>query len=137
MPEERQKELSLRLADVEKDSEILILSGDFLDDGIRKIKNGADDYFKIYIAEYEGEVIGFGMIEYGRIIKDIASNGMYVCEEHRCMGFAANILRQLKQIVEDNGCRAFSGCWYYNHNSKKSMESAGAYSKTRLLRFYF
>jgi uncharacterized membrane-anchored protein YitT (DUF2179 family) len=35
------------------------------------------------------------------------------------------------------GYTAVSGCWYYNHNSKKTMESAGGYSKTRLLKFYF
>ncbi len=133
---ERQKELQLRPADIDKDEPILKLSGDFLDGEIENIRNGLD-VLKIYIAEYNSKVVGFGVIQYGRVIEDIASIGMYVCEEYRCQGIAANILQSLKHIVQNNGCRAFSGCWYYNHNSKKSMESAGAYSKTRLLRFYF
>lgn len=133
---ERQVELQLRLADIDKDEQILKLSGDFLDGEIENIRKGRDT-LKIYIAESKDKVVGFGVIEYGRVIKDIASIGMYVCEEFRCQGIAANILQKLKHIVQNNGCRAFSGCWYYNHNSKKSMESAGAYSKTRLIRFYF
>ena len=48
-----------------------------------------------------------------------------------------NAMVPLKQISSEKGCQVLSGCWYYNHNSKKSMESAGAYSKTRLIRFYF
>jgi hypothetical protein len=30
-----------------------------------------------------------------------------------------------------------SGCWYYNHNSRKTIESAGRYSRTRLLNVTF
>ena len=134
--EERHKELQLRLADIDADEQILKLSGDFLDEEIKNIRNGLD-VLKIYIVEYHNKVVGFGVVQYGRVIDDIASIGMYVCEEYRCQGIAANILQNLKHIVQNNGFRAFSGCWYYNHNSKKSMESAGAYSKTRLLRFYF
>ena len=129
------KELQLRLAGID-DEQTLKLSGDFLTGEIEKIRNGID-YLKIYIVEYDNKVVGFGVVEYGRVLDDVASIGMYVCEEYRCQGIAANILQSLKHIVQSNGYRAFSGCWYYNHNSKKSMESAGAYSKTRLIRFYF
>ncbi|MDR7856595.1 GNAT family N-acetyltransferase [Tissierella sp.] len=133
---ERQKVLQLRLADIDNDHQILKLSGDFLNGEIESIRKGLG-FLKIYIAEYNNKVVGFGVIQYGRVIEDVASIGMYVCEEYRCQGIAANILQNLKHIVQNNGFRAFSGCWYYNHNSKKSMESAGAYSKTRLIRFYF
>ena len=133
---EQQKPLKLRLADVNKDYDALKLSGDFLDGEIEKLHKG-NDYLNIYIAEYNGNIVGFGVIEYGRVLSDIASIGMYVCDQYRRQGIGANILQQLKHICQENGCRAFSGCWYYNHNSKKSMESAGAYSKTRLIRFYF
>lgn len=128
--------LTLRLADVDKDEELFKLSKGFLDGEADSIRNGLD-VLKIYIAELDSEIVGFGVIQYGQIVKDIASIGMYVCEEFRRKGIAANILQNLKHIAWDNGCRAFSGCWYYNHNSKKSMESAGAYSKSRLVRFFF
>lgn len=133
---ERQKVLQLRLADIDNDKQILTLSGDFLNGEIENIRNGIDS-LKIYIVEYGNKVVGFGVVQYGIVLEDIASIGMYVCEEYRCQGIGTNILQNLKQIVQNNGYRAFSGCWYYNHNSKKSMESAGAYSKTRLIRFYF
>lgn len=67
----------------------------------------------------------------------IASIGMFVMPDKRQNGYAASILKVLQKLVESKGYKARSGCWYYNHNSKKSMESAGAFSKTRLLRFYF
>ena len=133
---EHQKALQLRLANINKDQQILKLCGDFLKEEIENIRNGLE-VLKIYIVEDDNKVVGFGVIQYGRVIEDIASIGMYVCEEYRCQGYAANILQHLKHIARSKGCRVFSGCWYYNHNSKKSMESAGAYSKTRLIRFYF
>lgn len=103
---------------------------------MKQIQNGLE-VLKIYIVEIDNTLVGFGVVQYGRVLEDTASIGMYVCEEYRCQGIAANILQSLKHIVWKNNCRAFSGCCYYNHNSKKSMESAGAYSKTRLIRFYF
>jgi glucan-binding YG repeat protein len=66
-----------------------------------------------------------------------ASVGMYVIEQHRCKGYAGDILYLESQIAEREGYTAISGCWYYNHNSKKSMESIGGFAKSRLLRFYF
>jgi hypothetical protein len=128
-------DIKLELADVEKDENILNLCHSFLKDEIENIKKGIDE--EIYIARYGNDVIGFGVIEYQKIINIYASIGMIVCEEHRQKGFGANILNGLKNIVRGKGLRAISGCWYYNHNSKKTMGSAGAYSKTRLLRFYF
>ena len=130
--------VALRLADVtnEKDVSSLALAGDFLEGDVQKIREGLD-VLKIYIAEIENKIVGFGVIQYGRVLPDIASTGMYVLEAHRQQGIAACLLQSLKNIAENNACRVFSGCWYYNHNSKKSMEAAGAYSKSRMLRFYF
>jgi len=130
--------IELTVADVENDEdiEILKLGEDFFDKEIEKLRGGAD-YLKIYVARKGGEAVGFGIIEYGKVIEDIASIGMYVIERHRKQGFGTAILRELRQIAEIKGKRVFSGCWYYNHNSKKTIESAGGYSKTRLMRFYF
>ena len=76
--------IEMRLADVDKDYEILAICGDFLEDEIKKIRSGTIiDYLEIYIAEYNGDVVGFGVVEYGRIIKDISSIGMYVCPQFR------------------------------------------------------
>ena len=91
----------------------------------------------IYIARILDEVVGFGIIDYGRVVPHFASFGMFVRSEYRCQGMATNILISLKNVVHAKGLEPISGCWYYNHNSKKSAQSAGMYSKTRLLRIYF
>jgi GNAT superfamily N-acetyltransferase len=138
IPESNQKNLTLKLADMEQDAETLKLGIDFLADEIQSIKEeGETTTLRIYIAYDAGVVVGFGVIDYGRVVKDIASIGMFVIEEYRQQGYASNLLQELKIISKNNGCRAFSGCWYYNHNSLKSMHSAMAYSKTRLLKFHF
>jgi predicted acetyltransferase len=128
-------DIKLELANVEKDEEILNICHDFLKDEIVNIKKGKDE--EIYIARLKNDVIGFGVIDYQKIVNIYASIGMIVREEYRQKGFGSNILNGLRNIVKGKGLQAISGCWYYNHNSKKTMESAGAYSKTRLLRFYF
>lgn len=133
---ERQRPIALRLADLDRDAEAFVHCGDFLDGEIKRIKNG-DNCLELYLAELEGEIAGYGVIQYGNILPELASIGMFVREEYRGQGIAASILKSLQGIAEKNDCKVRSGCWYYNHNSKKSMESAGAYSKTRLMRFYF
>jgi len=127
--------VELKLANIEKDMETLNLCHDFFKSEIENIKNLID--VEIYIAKHENNVIGFGIIEYQKIVDIYASIGMIVREEYRQKGYGANILYGLKNIVKSKGKTPISGCWYYNHNSKKTMESAGAYSKTRLLRFYW
>ncbi|MDW7668745.1 MAG: N-acetyltransferase [Bacillota bacterium] len=94
-------------------------------------------HYRIYVVYDQCELIGFGIVETGRILSETASIGMYVVEEKRQKGYGRNILRQINEIMTKEGYNCKSGCWYYNHNSLKSMESAGAYSKTRLLKFYF
>lgn len=112
------------------------------------IKQYSEDFFEgglsshveanhIYIAKLLDEVVGFGIIEYGRVIPRYASIGMFVRPEYRCQGMATNILLSLKNIVISMGLQPISGCWYYNHNSIKSQQSAGMCSKTRLLRIGF
>lgn len=131
------KDLELIRILTEVETELLSLAGDFFDeDTADRILNGSD-YFQVYKVLHSGELVGFGVVELGRVVKSNASIGMFVIEERRKKGYASNILKSLQRLVESKGYQAISGCWYYNHNSLKSMESAGAYSKTRLLRVYF
>ncbi|MBU3110144.1 GNAT family N-acetyltransferase [Clostridium lacusfryxellense] len=112
------------------------------------IKQYSDNFFEealiyhvevrhIYIARLLDEVVGFGIINYGRVVPHFASIGMFVRAEYRCQGIATNILLSLKKVVHAKGLQPISGCWYYNHNSKKSAQSAGLCSKSRLLRIHF
>lgn len=131
------KNISMRKLSGESDAKLIELADDFFDDGSEAKVINPDGYFEIYLVEDHEVFIGFGIIEYSRIIDTIGSIGMYVKEDKRQQGYAKNILKLLQNKVIERGKSAVSGCWYYNHNSKKSMESAGAFSKTRLLRFYF
>lgn len=133
----KRKHLSMKRARTEEDVALFDLTGDFFDnDEATKILIGTDD-LEVYLVYDDGVHVGFGVVEYGLILPENASIGMFVFEEHRQKGYAASILKTLQEMMEDKNKTVLSGCWYYNHNSKKSMESAGAYSKTRLLRFYF
>ncbi|MCL2108784.1 MAG: hypothetical protein FWH20_05505 [Oscillospiraceae bacterium] len=135
-PAERRKSLQYRAFEMERDVELLKDSGLFPDDEMNKVYNKAA-HMEVLIAELDGAEVGFGVIDYGRVVEDIASIGMFVHEEFRRQGIAANILHDLKLTVQSKSYRAFSGCWYYNHNSKKSIESAGGFSKSRMLKFFF
>ena len=134
---DKEKDIELVRVLTEADTEALSLAGDFFEtDTADRILNGSD-YLQVYKVLHNGQIAGFGVVELGRVVKSVASIGMYVVPEKRQKGLATNILKALQKLVEGKGYSARSGCWYYNHNSLKSMVSAGAYSKTRLLRVYF
>src|SRR6056297_885305 len=119
------------------DLKLLKLAGDFFkDEPIDKLFEEGFHY-RIYSVYDQNELVGFGIVETGRVLSEIASIGMYVMEEKRQKNYGKNILRQLNELMIKEGFNCRSGCWYYNHNPLKTMESAGAYSKTRLVRFYF
>ena len=127
------KGLMLTLANVEDLDLIRKYSDNFFGEGLICHVEATH----IYIARLLDEVVGFGIIEYGRVVPHFASIGMFVRAEYRCQGMATNILLSLKKVVHAKGLQPISGCWYYNHNSKKSAQSAGLCSKTRLLRIHF
>jgi len=91
----------------------------------------------IYIARLDDEIIGFGAREDGVICKKNSSIGMYVRPEFRQKGLGTNILKAMQHLVHEEGYTPIAGCWYYNHNSKKTLQKSGFYSKTRLLKFFF
>lgn len=124
--------LQLELATLEKQELVERYSEGFFDDISREI--GLE---KLYIAKKEDEIVGFGIIEKGRIRRDLASIGMFVRPQYRQRGVGKNILIGLKEIVELEGRFAISGCWYYNHNSLKTQLSLGNDCATRLLRIKF
>ncbi len=128
--------IQLRKASFPADTSTFALCQGFLDEDIQRAQEGFPP-LTLYIAEREGDVAGFGVLQTGQILPEIASIGMYVCEEYRRQGVATAILGQLRQMVEQQGLTPVSGCWYYNHNSKKSQEAAGACCFSRLLRFHF
>ncbi len=122
-------------ADLVKDAESLNRAEGFFDDDLKNIRSGVAE--TLFLAKQNGTFVGFGVAEYAAILPGFASIGMYVLREHRQKGIACGILTALQDMVKTRGLTPISGCWYYNHNSKKSLESAGAYAASRLLRFHF
>lgn len=134
VPEEkRNSEITLKLADLSDKEDILTNGQGFYDEKL-------DDHLaneRIYIAKWKGATVGFGIIENGIILKDYASIGMQTVESYRQQGVGRNILLLLKEIVYSQQRIPIAGCWYYNHFSRRTLESAGMYTQTRLLQIHF
>ena len=110
------------------------LSGDFLDKLEQRVAEG-----QIYVTQSTGsdELLGLGIIERGRLCDGVASCGMFVAESARRQGIGAAIIANLMGCCAEMGLCAVAGCWYYNHNSKKTLEKAGMFTQTRLLKVSF
>jgi len=110
---------------------------------IELIKEKADDFFddvfkqvqekQIYIGYINEEIVSFGVIEKSKIYSNVASIGIYTVSDKRQCGIGRNTLIQLKEICYKEDIVPIAGCWYYNHNSKRTLQSAGMIPQSRLL----
>lgn len=121
----------LRLANLSEVDMIKSLSGDFFDNLYQMVSDR-----KIYILGDE-EIYGFGIMEGNRIHSEYKGIGMFTVEEHRRKGVGRSIILHLKDLCHTLGYQALPGCWFYNHNSKRTLESCGFVTKTRLLKLTF
>ena len=125
----------LRLATADDTDRIVEGSGDFF--GTRgAIQQQLADR-KLYVTLADDAWVGFGIMEKSRLLDDVASIGMFVLENQRRQGFGTTIIRLLINSCREQGLRPIAGCWYYNHASKKTLERAGLYTQTRLLKVDF
>lgn len=111
-------------------------AGDFFDKIEQRLCEG-----QLYITERElastTECVGFGIIERGSLLPDVGSCGMFTVAAHRNQGIGPAIITHLIRRCSELGLRPIAGCWYYNHRSKKTLEKAGLFSQTRLLRISY
>ncbi len=112
--------------------EIISVNGDFIDRHEERIKKG-----ELYVLRENGEFIGMGVIVDNVIMRNCKGTGMFTNEKHRQKGVGRSIILHLKNICHIAGVNPIPGCWYYNHNSKRTLESAGYVTKTRLLNIEF
>jgi RimJ/RimL family protein N-acetyltransferase len=84
-----------------------------------------------------GELAGIGIIERSAFYADAASVGMLTYEAYRGSGVGTATIRLMIEIAHLEGRKALAGCWYYNHASKRTLERAGLYAATRLLRIEY
>ena len=69
--------------------------------------------------------------------RGVASCGMFVAELARRQGIGAAIIAYLIERCTKMKLRPVAGCWYYNHNSKKTLEKAGMFTQTGLLKISY
>jgi GNAT superfamily N-acetyltransferase len=80
------------------------------------------------------ELVGFGIKVDSYFYPKTASIGMFTIERYRGTGAGSATIAHLIARNWSEGVRLIAGCWYYNHRSKRTLERAGMYSPTRLLR---
>jgi hypothetical protein len=118
-----------RLAVADDLQEINTLADDFLDDYELKVKNG-----EIYVLEEKNELLGIGVFIQNKIMKNCVGTGMYTKKTRRKEGVGRSIILHLKEIAYDQGMIPVPGCWYYNTNSRRTLESAGYITQSKLLK---
>lgn len=128
--------LQHRQANTEDIATIHRFSGDFFYKREQRIAEG-----QITVTHYTESTsetpVGFGIIEKGRLCRGVASCGMFVVESARRQGIGAAIIVDLMSRCAAMGLRPVADCWYYNHNSKKTLEKAGMFTQTRLLKISY
>ncbi len=130
-PAEYSREL-LYPATLDDLDEITSITGDFVDRHEERIKKE-----QLYVLRENGEFLGMGIIVDNVIMKNCKGTGMFTNEKYRQKGIGRSILLHLKDICHTAGITPVPGCWYYNHNSKRTLESAGYTTRTRLLNIEF
>jgi len=124
--------LTHRLARPDDLTQMTTLIGDFFDRVEWRIADG-----QITVAERDSEIAGFGVIERSTLYPAAASIGMITVEAQRGQGVGTAIIGALLDECDRQQLTAIAGCWYYNHFSKQTLEKAGMYTQTRLLKMSY
>ena len=125
-------ELTYKLAQLSDAVDIRAISEDFLDKHEERIQKR-----QLHVGIHAGQLVAIGIIEYSRLLQKHASIGMFTHEAFRQKGVGTSTIRYMRSVCHAEGIRPMAGCWYYNHESKKTLEAAGMVTQTRLLRFEF
>jgi RimJ/RimL family protein N-acetyltransferase len=104
-------------------------SGDFFEGLERKISSG-----QLFVTLRGEEPVGFGILEQSALYEDVASIGMFTIERFRQSGVGTVTITMLIAECLRRSLRPVAGCWYYNHRSRRTLQRAGMYSPTRLLK---
>ncbi len=104
-------------------------SGDFFEDLERHIAAG-----ELFVTLRDAEPVGFGILVKSTLYEHVASIGMYTIQRFRQTGVGTAIISMLIAECRQRSLRPVAGCWYYNHRSRRTLQRAGMYSPTRLLK---
>jgi RimJ/RimL family protein N-acetyltransferase len=120
---------SMRPAAVDDADFVRQESGDFFDHLERHIAAG-----EVFVTRRDEEPVGFGILVKSTLYEDVASIGMYTIERFRQTGVGTATIAMLIAECRRRSLQPVAGCWYYNHRSRRTLERAGMYSSTRLLK---
>ena len=120
---------SLRLAQRDDADFVRRESGDFLENIDQHIAK-----HELFVTQRGDEPVGFGVLVRSSLYEDVASVGMFTIDRCRGQGAGTATIALLIEECRRHGLRPVAGCWYYNHLSKRTLERAGMYSPTRLLK---
>ncbi len=115
--------------------EVLMNTGSFFEP-ISKAQLETGEY-QLYRMKEGNEILGYGIIVPNVLLTGYGPCGMITLEKHRRKGIGRSIQLHMADICRENGLIPIAGCWYYNHLSKKTIESTGRFTKTRLLKVIF
>src|SRR5829696_3355666 len=104
-------------------------SGDFFEHLERHIAAG-----ELFVTLRDEESVGFGILVKSTLYEDVASIGMYTIKRLRRAGVGTATITMLIAECRRRSLRPVAGCWYYNHRSRRTLQRAGMYSATRLLK---
>ena len=130
-----QKELegfSFRAAETGDIELIRQASQDFFDSVAQHVERG-----ELFITSRDDTFVGIGVMIRSKFRPNVADIGMYTIEEFRNMGVGTATITFLRKKCRRDGQQVVAGCWYYNHLSKRTLEKAGMYSQTRLLKISY
>ena len=122
-------QLSLRPASMNDAGLVRQESGDFFDHLERHIAAG-----EVFVTRRDEEPVGFGILVKSTLYEDVASIGMYTIELLRRAGVGTATIAMLIAECRRRSLRPVAGCWYYNQRSRRTLQRAGMYSPTRLLK---
>lgn len=120
---------SMRPAAMDEADVVRQESGDFFEDLERHIAAG-----ELFVTLRGEEPVGFGILVKSTLYEDVASIGMYTSERFRRAGVGTATISMLIAECRRRSLRPVAGCWYYNHRSRRTLQRAGMYSSTRLLK---
>ena len=104
-------------------------SGDFFGDIDRLITAG-----ELYVTSRDTTPVGFGIMDKSNLYDAVASIGMFTLAHARRDGVGTATIALLIAECRRQNLRPVAGCWYYNHRSKRTLERAGMFTATRLLK---
>lgn len=128
-PSNARHECTLHLATTADVDFIRGESGDLFGDLDRYVDAG-----EIFLTLRDDVTVGFGILSRSAIYGDVASIGMFTISRFRQSGVGTATIALLIEECRRRELLAVAGCWYYNHNSKRTLERAGMISLTRLLK---